>query len=61
MREAYRLQKEALQSSLKVTARSAAVFFIYIGKELPVYGDVYEKMGIVLHRINEKILNQSKD
>jgi ribonuclease P protein component len=58
MREAYRLQKNDLQQFLKEQDRSMSVFFLYQGKELPTYNDVFEKMGIALKRLlklsNEK-------
>jgi len=49
-REAYRLQKEPLFESLKKEGKNLAVFFIYIGKELPVYEDVFKKMGSIIER-----------
>lgn len=51
MREAYRLQKNILQEHLTQTGRSMSVFFLYQGKELPAYEEVYEKMGTVLKRL----------
>ena len=51
MREAYRLQKNILQDHLVEKQGSMSVFFLYQGKELPKYGDVYEKIGTVLKRL----------
>jgi ribonuclease P protein component len=55
LREAYRLQKLPLQSAIEQTGKHLVLFFIYTGKELPVYGDVYEKIRIVLQKVHEKI------
>ena len=51
LREAYRLQKLPLQQHLKEQNRSLALFFIYTGKELPVFAEVYERMGIILQKL----------
>ena len=51
MREAYRLQKNILQDHLKEKQVSMSVFFLYQGKELPNYKDVYEKIGTALTRL----------
>lgn len=51
MREAYRLQKNELQQHLKEKERSLSVFFLYQGKELPSYDEVFEKTGTVLKRL----------
>lgn len=56
-REAYRLQKSTLNETLKQQAKCMAVFFIYTGNEIPVYKDVFEKMGSALKRLN-KIANE---
>lgn len=51
MREAYRLQKNDLQQYLKQQGKNMSVFFLYQGKKLPQYEEVYEKMGTVLKRL----------
>ena len=51
MREAYRLQKNTLQEHLQQQGRTLSVFFLYQGKELPQYQDVFEKMGSALKRL----------
>lgn len=51
MREAYRLQKNELQLLPELNKNTLALFFIYVGKELPEYEWVYEKMGVVLKRL----------
>jgi ribonuclease P protein component len=50
-REAYRLQKESLYIQLEKNNKHLAVFFIYIGKELPVYNDSYKKIGNILEKL----------
>ncbi len=57
MREAYRLQKNELQSLLKLQQKQLAVFIIYVGNELPGYDLIYEKITHVLDRLN-KIANE---
>jgi ribonuclease P protein component len=54
MREAWRLQKNQLVKTLEENGNALSVFLIYTGNEIPVYSLVYEKMGIVLKRLNEK-------
>ena len=51
MREAYRLQKTDLHNQLKQQQKSIAVFFIYVGKELPEYNFIFEKTNHVLVRL----------
>lgn len=50
-REGYRLQKNILHDKLKEQNRKLNVFFIYTGKELPVYTDVYNSINIALARL----------
>ena len=51
MRESYRLQKNSLLTELQENHKNLAVFFIYTGKELPKYDDVFEKIGSALKRL----------
>jgi ribonuclease P protein component len=50
-REAYRLQKESLHNTLKINNKHLAVFFIYTGKEVPSYNEVYKKMSSILQKL----------
>ena len=50
-REAWRLQKTALDQKLNAHTHSLAVFFIYTGKELPVFVVVKEQLGIVIQKL----------
>ena len=51
MREAYRLQKNDLQNQLKQQQKQLAVFFIYVGNELPEYDLIFDKTNHVLARL----------
>ena len=54
MKEAYRLHKNMLQQSLASSGRQAAIFIIYTGKEIPKLALVFEKMTLVLQRLQNK-------
>ena len=54
-REAYRLQKTDLQEKVKANNIQLNVFFIYTGKELPEYNEVYKKIGVVLNKLDKLI------
>lgn len=51
LREAYRLQKNMLQAYLENKKIKMSVFFLYVGKELPEYDVIYEKMGSAINRL----------
>jgi ribonuclease P protein component len=50
-REAWRLQKLSLRQKLKEQNSQLNIFFIYTGKALPNYKELYEKMGKVLEKL----------
>lgn len=54
-REAYRLQKQDLIRKLEGRGLSLAVFFIYTGKDLPDYGTVSRKIGVILQKLIKEI------
>ncbi len=58
-REAYRLQKKTLQSRLTEQNRKLNVFFIYTGKELPLYEEVYKSINAALAKL--LAINDKKD
>lgn len=58
VREAYRLQKNVLQQQVKVSDKHLAVFFIYVGNELPDPPVLFEKTGNVIKRLI-KIVNEN--
>jgi ribonuclease P protein component len=53
MRESYRLQKNELQQYLTEKDKRLSVFLIYTGNEIPRYETVFEKLGIILHRLKK--------
>ena len=57
MKETYRLQKFSLQKDVEHTGKQMAVFFIYVGKEIPEFLLVDEKMIIALKRL-QKIVHE---
>lgn len=62
MRECYRLQKNQLKSTLGKNNKMLAIFFIYRGNEMPVYTDIFDKIGGALSRlekISESIPNKN--
>lgn len=52
MREAYRLQKQSLYQQLTDNKKQLSVFILYVGKDLPPYGDVYTKFTAILSRLS---------
>lgn len=53
MREAYRLQKIKLREKLEEKKIGLNIFFIYTGKELPAFKEVYEKTEKGLDKLCE--------
>ncbi|QEC41173.1 ribonuclease P protein component [Pseudobacter ginsenosidimutans] len=51
MREAYRLQKQQLQEATVPGNVKLALFFVYVGKDVPDYNVVSEKIGVILQRL----------
>ena len=58
IKEGYRLQKYALQTTLENANLQLAIFIIYVGKEIPGYGLVVENMAFVINRL-QKIVNEN--
>jgi len=52
-REAYRLQKKELEEKIKKSKSQLSVFFIYTGKELPEYDEVYKQTGTALKKLEK--------
>ena len=50
VKEAYRLQKNELQTKLKEQLTRLNIFIIYTGKGLPEYREVYTKMGMIMDK-----------
>ena len=51
MRESWRLQKEKLQLHLQEKDHRLSLIILYVGKELPEYEVVFEKIGTILNRL----------
>jgi ribonuclease P protein component len=51
IREAYRLQKQELQEILKQKKLQLNVFFIYVGKEMPEFNTIREKVNVILNKL----------
>jgi ribonuclease P protein component len=56
-REAYRLQKQPLLDHLASRGLTMAVFFVYIGKDLPDYQTVTGKIGVILQKLVRETTN----
>ncbi|MEO9210598.1 MAG: ribonuclease P protein component [Ginsengibacter sp.] len=55
MRESYRLQKNELAEIIEKKGKHLSLFFIFTGKELPVYPLIFEKIGNVLKTLEATI------
>jgi ribonuclease P protein component len=55
LREAYRLQKQPLLDNLQTNNKSIAVFFLYIGKELPVYDQAKKAIAETLQKLSDRL------
>lgn len=58
MKEAYRLQKHTLQTTLCERNLQLVIFIIYVGKEVPEYDLVVEKIAFVINKL-QKIVNEN--
>ena len=54
-REAYRLQKKTLQEMVTAKNLQLNIFFIYTGKEIPAYKDVFDKTNKTLNKLIEMV------
>ncbi len=50
-KEAWRLQKKELHDQLQTQNRKLNVFFIFTGKELPVYDEVYNCIKKIVSKL----------
>jgi ribonuclease P protein component len=55
LREVYRTQKQPLYTSVASNQQQLNVFFLYIGKELPVFADLQIAMEKTLEKLIRKI------
>jgi ribonuclease P protein component len=54
-REAWRLQKNELAQKIASTNTRLHVFFIYTGREIPEYDEVFKKTAIVLSKLEKLV------
>ncbi len=55
LRECYRVNKLPLHTTLNDKNKNIAVFFLYIGKEIPVHALLNIKMKLALNKLQETI------
>lgn len=56
MRESYRLQKNTLLQEVIKNQKKIALFFIYTSGELPIFSELYEKLGNTLERVASSVI-----
>ena len=56
LRECYRLNKHSLLTTLEAKEKKVVVFFLYVGKELPDYTMLNEKMQQALTKFEEQLV-----
>ena len=56
LRECYRLNKHSLLATLEAKEKKVVVFFLYVGKELPDYTMLNEKMQQALTKFEEQLV-----
>lgn len=55
LREVYRTQKQPLYQMVTVNQQALNIFFLYIGKELPVFADLQISMTKTLEKLVKKL------
>ena len=60
IKEAYRLDRTDLKNNLANNKISLALFFIYTGKENPLYSEIEEKIHLLLNEINKTIVEANQ-
>ncbi|MEO6229975.1 MAG: ribonuclease P protein component [Ferruginibacter sp.] len=60
MREAYRLQKNELQQTLTDKEIKLDVFFIYVGKEVPDYAIIFEKIKVAIDKLQQLVIAKNR-
>ncbi|WP_301930557.1 ribonuclease P protein component [Ferruginibacter sp.] len=59
MKEAYRLQKNNLQLQVEQSDKQLVIFLMYVGKEIPEYSLITEKIKTVLSRLQKMVHEDS--
>ena len=57
IKESWRLQKKELQLSLQTNQKDLNIFFIYTGKEIPDYQLILKKMGDVIQKMKDQLID----
>ena len=60
LRECYRLQKNELKQTLQQQQHGLFLFFIYQGRELPAYAEIYPAIGQLLLRVQKKMYENNQ-
>ena len=58
IKEAYRLQKKPLEEKLKNSNTGLFIFLIYTDKEMPAYQLLYDKVHVILTKL-QKLINEN--
>jgi len=58
MKEAYRLQKFSLEQHLVNSDKQLSVFFIFIGKEIPAFDQLFMTMEKVIRKLTELTIDK---
>lgn len=61
LREVYRTQKQPLYQMVTVHQQALNVFFLYIGKELPVFADLQINMTKTLEKLVKKLSESNQN
>jgi ribonuclease P protein component len=61
LREVYRTQKQPLYQVVAANQRTINVFFLYIGKTLPVFADLQINMAKTLQKLVKKLSEPHQD
>ena len=59
LREAYRLQKEALTEQLKASAKAGAVFFVYTDKTIADFDTIKTAVGKCLEKLSKNVQREN--
>src|SRR5262249_34407091 len=59
LRECYRLNKQSLHIAVTAKEKGISVFFLYVGKELPEYAMLQDKMVAVLKKLESAVIAHS--
>jgi ribonuclease P protein component len=55
IREAYRVQKNELRQLLIAEQKHLHVFFVFVGKELPAFIQIHQKLQLILERLIQNV------